>query len=83
LSRIDFPEGKRFFDQGRSTNLRRSASAASGPGMVIVILDDEATLYFLANGLHSLILTNNSKIVLAKILIIGEMIDGKKLKEFI
>jgi uncharacterized protein involved in copper resistance len=62
-----------------STNLRRSASAVSGPGIVIVIFDDEATLYFLTNGLHSLIFTSNSKIVLAKRLIIGAIIDGKKL----
>jgi len=40
------------------TNLRLSASAASAPGIVIVILDGEATLYFLTNGLHNLIVTN-------------------------
>jgi hypothetical protein len=61
------------------TNLRLSASAASGPGIVIVILDGAATLYFLINGLHNFIFTSNSKIVLAKTLIIGEIIDGKKL----
>jgi hypothetical protein len=37
------------------TYLRLSASAASGPGIVIVILDGEATLYFFTNGLHNLI----------------------------
>jgi hypothetical protein len=62
------------------TNLRLSASAASGPGIVIVILDGEATLYFLINGLHNLILTNISNIVFAKTLIIGEIGDGKKLE---
>lgn len=61
--------------------LRRSASAASGPGMVIVILDGAATLYFFTNGLHSLIFTNISKIVFAKTLITGEIIEGKKLEE--
>jgi hypothetical protein len=62
------------------TNLRRSASAASAPGIVIVTLDDEAALYFLTNGLHNFNLTNNSKIVFAKILIIGAIGGGKKLK---
>jgi hypothetical protein len=62
------------------TNLRLSASAASGPGIVIVIPDGAATLYFLIYGLHNFIFTNISKIVLAKTLIIGAIIDGKKLK---
>ena len=64
-----------------SLYLRRSASAASGPGMVIVILDGAATLYFFTNGLHNLIFTNNSKVVFAKTLITGEIIEGKKLEE--
>lgn len=63
------------------TNLRRSASAASAPGIVIVIFDDEATLYFLTYGLHNLILTNISKIVFAKTLMIGDIGGGKKLKK--
>jgi hypothetical protein len=63
-----------------ATNLLLSASAASGPGIVIAILDGEATLYFLTNGLHILILTNISKIVFAKTLITGDIGGGKKLK---
>ena len=62
-----------------STYFRRSASAASGPGIVMVILDGEATLYFFTNGLQIFNLTNISKIVLAKTLIIGAIGDGKKL----
>ncbi len=68
------------FQNFEQTNLRRSASAASAPGIVIVILDDEATLYFLTNGLHNLILTNISNIVLAKTLMTGDIGGGKKLK---
>jgi hypothetical protein len=63
------------------TNLRLSSSAASGPGIVIVILDDEATLYFLTNGLHNLIFTNISKIVFANTLMTGDIGGGKKLKD--
>jgi hypothetical protein len=61
------------------TNLRRSASAASGPGIVIVIIGVDDTLCFLMKGLHSFILTNISNIVLAKTLMIGAIGDGKKL----
>lgn len=66
----------------RWTNLRLSASAASGPGIVIVRPDDEATLYFFTNGLHNFNWTNMPKIVLANILIIGAIGEGKKLKQW-
>lgn len=72
---------RKIYAEKASTHLRRSSSAASGPGMVIVILDGAATLYFFANGLHTLIFTSNSKMVLAKTLITGEIIDGKKLEK--
>jgi hypothetical protein len=75
MSNFKFIEWKIF-----CSNLRLSASAASGPGIVIVILDGDPTLYFLTYGLHNLILTSISNIVLAKTLIIGEIGDGKKLE---
>lgn len=62
------------------TNLRRSESALSAPGIVMVRLDVEPTLYFLTKGLHNLILTKISKIVLANTLTTGEIGGGKKLK---
>ena len=63
-----------------NSNLRRSLSAASAPGIVIVRLDVEPTLYFFSKGLHNLIFTKISNIVLAKTLTTGEMGGGKKLQ---
>lgn len=47
----------------------------------MVRLDVEATLYFFTKGLHNLILTKISNIVLAKTLTTGEIGGGKKLQE--
>lgn len=63
-----------------NSNLRRSVSAASAPGIVIVRLDVEPTLYFFTKGLHNLIFTKISNIVLAKTLTTGEIGGGKKLQ---